>query len=67
MIKMNCFNCFIGHLGTLKQMQQNVKMVKNLKAEDFQSCKVQKGVERGNNVPRNYWSWQKYLGKLLES
>jgi hypothetical protein len=28
---------------------------------------VKKGLESGNNVPRNYWSWQKYLGKLLES
>ena len=27
---------------------------------------VQKGVERGNNVPSNYLSWQKYLGRLLK-
>ena len=24
---------------------------------------MQKGVERGNNVPRNYLGWQKYLGR----
>ena len=26
-----------------------------------------KGVERRNNVPRNYLGWQKYLGRLLKN
>ena len=25
-----------------------------------------KKVERGNNVPRNFLSWQKYVGRLLK-